>query len=228
MRRWLCVPLLLLSASPAAAATIDFTTLSRSAAETLQIGDVTITGVNGGLVSTVLGVGLGVGADGSWDANFHVDAGGSTAQETGDAGGGLNIAVNGTITGFTVRPYMVIDGPPLPDGVFLGFLARFDSVSPGGDGTKNFSMLAPFDEKTLDYTILQMTGMDRFALGGDASFYTLSRAYLAAYDFPDASFHYGFSITSIDYIPVPEPSTWLLLLCGLIGLHGAHRVATRT
>jgi hypothetical protein len=214
-----CAVLLLLSASPAWAIFVDFTQVSRGPSDTLHVKGVTITGVDGAEVSTVKGVGLGVGADASFDAVMSWDGDPSHFDLSGDWQR-VNLVVDGFINSITFQSYMIVEGPaPDPDNP-LSVLATFNPVSDFGDMPTDFGINGV---RVLDYTDwpLEMRPyeMNDLRLGAyRIDYFTWFRHYWEVN--PDFTLRFGFSITSLDYTPfqVPEPSTWSLLALGSVWL----------
>jgi hypothetical protein len=233
MRRWLSLLVVaLLWASPAHADLIDFTTLTAGPAATLQIGGVTISGEQDGLVAIEYGVGLGlVGLEGNGSLDYVWASG--TNTHTFD--GRLTLSVDGSINALTIQPYLRIDGPAPIDGVPLNipmsFLRDGDLIYP-----YYYAMLpAPFAPVTFDFhggSSLnpyddRIDALLSLGLDADWSLNDFFGAYLLSHDRAPATFSYGYSIVSLDYTPTPtpEPGTLALLALG-VGILSLRRHST--
>lgn len=222
----------LVMARPAGATTIDFTQFTAADA-TLTLGDVTITGNDGALVSVVAGTGLGAGDNGTFDAFIHFMPGLAPGTEM-NIDPRLQIAVAGLINNVTLQPFLHLDGPPPIEGAFFGFDL---TMTAQGDPARGFGSYggvvgvpAPFASTTIAFK----DGADGKAdvrpstltnVGISPIVMDVFKWYLIEQNFPDATFTFGYSITSLDYTPTeptPEPATLGLLLVGsgvlLVGL----------
>jgi len=222
----------LLLARSAVANTIDFTAATLGAANTIQIGGVTITGARGALVATdARGLGINDGAfDETWrslpDNTF-----------TGDFGL-LSISVDGTLNSLTIQPYLLVNGQAPVSGVDIAFQMSFmprGDLSYGqsyetirsatGSVTFNFTpgyVLNPFGDS--------ITALTRVGLGADLSNGDLFGAYLKSQGLESAEVSYGYSITGIDYTPTPTPEpSELLLMAGfaVLGYRGFRGQSSR-
>jgi hypothetical protein len=225
-------------ASPAEADLIDFTQVSIGPANTIQFEGVTITGGTGFAaiegtprepeqVSMVAGLGLGMGADGSFDVRSVFDNGGQFNASRSAQDLTATLSVNGRINSLAIQPYMHVEGPDPTETTFLHFRigGKVDHRrTDHAELNSAYWVHPPFAPFTIDYTQigdetrdLRPVSLINFGMFWyDLTQSDLFRPYMLLQGFPDATFTYGFSITALDYTPdpVPEPATWLLVGLG--------------
>jgi hypothetical protein len=218
----------------AAAEFIDFTKLSISARDVLTIGDLTITspGTNTdsggpfGQVGTVRGEGLGVGNFGSlggvdaWEYWGEAPPG---APSLLDGTLEFQIANGGRITALTVMPFLTHIAGPVPTIMPTAFSFSYDpdNLFPPAGQSISYKVATPGEPLTIQFTEHLPDRIKLVGLKGDMGqepFF--NPTFLES---PDTVFHYGFSVTSIEYTPVPEPGSLLLLTMGAGGLALARR-----
>lgn len=212
---------LVFSASGLHGDTVSFNDATRGPADALQIAGVTITGYNntGGdagqpatLLNYGLGVDNGVGPVSEIDRQQYFSlafAGGFIPASDSGVVEGLTLQVDGTINSITVQPEFRIysqDGTLLPGT--LPFSIYCYGNNPGSAG--------PHDEYDYLSGTNPVTISPNFSVGSisiditdGAGEYSNFQSYLATLS-GNETFQYGVSILSLDYTPVPEPSSLAL------------------
>ncbi|MDD5203954.1 MAG: PEP-CTERM sorting domain-containing protein [Desulfobacterales bacterium] len=214
-------------ASDAFATIVNFGNYDLGPSDPLVIEGVTITPliVGKGRPATVGGMGLGsdwIGSPGRLDRFSHYGAGqngGYTTQKEG-----INLKVDGVLNSFTISPYFsVLEGYDMQFPIELTYLGG------GYNGGFREHLWDAIDPAVSTYTYdlrwqsgLKMEPVDNtyilLASYWDEMMWAWEDLYLNGY--PEVSFQYGFTITSVDYTPVqsvPEPGTLILVFSGLIG-----------
>ncbi len=165
-----------------------------------------------GQPATVLGVGLG---DALIAPSYTIDRqlsfeGGSLNHTTIDEE--LRISVTGTINSLTLVPYFSVlnqdEQVMFPFDVHFqpksGFPPLWMTVDPSNPSPFKYTF-SP-DGEMPSYLYFIGCGSDSYP-GTDAYIYD----YLIAKGYPAMTFQMGFTITELDYTPIPEPSTFALL-----------------
>lgn len=227
-------------ASVAHADSIDFTKLSYGPSSAIYLDGLTVR-TDGSLASVVEGQGLGVGDDGVMNQFWHSLEGGGGLGTGGGDFGTLQMTVDGRINSVTIQPFLTFDGPPPVNGIVPGFVVTMRVAGSADLGFGSYGAARGIGPSSGPVTIAfkqpqdgaidvrPVTLTDIGFIDPDHTTSDWFRPYLLAENFPDVTFTYGFSITSVDFdrIPVPEPSTWLLLaLAGGGLLHYRRRRST--
>lgn len=230
-----CVLALMLGRNAASAETVYFNDADRGPSNVLQIDGITVTHTGTGYPpaigqpTTVLGVGLGlnetVGPMGEANEQAHWPAG-SSSYDVAAGGDGLSFCVNGAINSITFMPFLrIFSGTgelmPVPDGLNLEFMS-----SPFLTGS-GFPIVPA--NTTIPVTLWALEGAP--GAGGSTCYLTPQPnwspdiwfgTYRSEHLAEEQTLQWGFSVISLDYTPagIPEPSSAILLLAGLIGLFG--------
>lgn len=229
---WLALICIFLNGS-ANAITVYFDNANRGPSDTLQIGGITISGLTPwgptGQPATVAGAGLGSATVGpinsvDWQVHFAQGSFGDTSVSEG-----LRFSVDGVINSITIVPYYSLLGSEEP--LQFSFPIMIDPRTFGSGGVTYlspdwFNAATPYpSEITYNWAFRN----------GDISSFDINLIpasewgtpnvilydYLAANNFPDATFQFGFTIESLDYTPAPEPGTLSLAGLGLCGWLGS-------
>jgi hypothetical protein len=209
----------------AKAVVVHFGDYASGPSDTLQFGGVTVsdwTGWDGtqapaGEPVTVPGAGLGadlIGPSYTIDRELHFQVGTPFATEIDED---LNISVNGTINSLTIVPYMSILEPS--STVTFPFDIHFQTT--GGE-PPIWMVVDPSDPSPVEITFqgqgpseLRFIGLGHDSFPGtDGYLYN----YFEASGYSSMTVRMGFTITELDYTPVPEPSSALFLGLGLARL----------
>ncbi len=185
------------------AATVIFSDVDRAPSAVLQVGGIVISAGSkgaGGLPTTVAGIGLG---------SALLSPSATLDRLQNDAGRAESLllsasSIMGSITSVVVTPYFNIVGSP---GTFLVFdisIQRSDSVFTTYVNATSASPMTIF-----------IGGAAEVELGLQADFGNFAvQDYLRTH--PGTQLQFGYTINSLSYAPVPEPSTWALILFGLV------------
>lgn len=237
MRRPLMVAVLLvvLCSSNAEAILVDFTQVTRAPSDALVIDGVTITGspgfngIGASSISTVEGIGLGVGGlapSGSLDRlielNVTEDFPG-TGRDVRDVP--LTLTVDGEITALTILPYFTFLGPNAPEPMDR-FLMAYNTFTVGATSVPQIQYVDVGSPTTFHFpirfdpesplpgakSILDLGAYDDWDATRIGLYY-----YAKEHGLTSVTAQFGFSITSLEYTPrlVPEPATVGFLLVGM-------------
>ncbi len=213
---------LVISSQNASAVTVYFNDADRGPATSLQIGDVTVSVIAfASTTSAATVAGQGLGLDGGMGQIYdfdeqitqingdHVNYGYNDFQEPGL----LELTVPGTIDSITLLPFARVYSPSgdlLPDQpqfdiyCTLSFVSDHPQASPGMATTLYWN--GPGSVSTVD-----------IGIG-----HNLPPDYWLNLDAGDTA-ELGFTILSLDYTPVPEPSAVCLFVAGSFALLYANR-----
>lgn len=183
--------------------TVIFSDLDRAPSPVLQVGGIVISSGSkgaGGIPTTVAGIGLGsavLAPSGTLDRLQNNAAMAESLLLSASS-------IGGSITSIIVTPYFSIAGSP---GIFLVFDISIQQSGSVFTTYANATSASPM-------TIL-IGGSSAVELGLQADFGNFAvQEYLQTH--PGAVLQFGYTINSLTYAPVPEPSTWALILFGLV------------
>jgi hypothetical protein len=212
--------LIVFSGVNALAVIVDFTDMDRGPSNSLQIGDVTISGGSyfifdvGSMPATVSGTGLGsatIGAFGTVDRIENI---------TGYMRESLRLSVSGSLNSITITPYFEVVGSK--DDIFLPFdISYYLGSNPVGT---TYRTIMSSSSIVLNFPFMEAGSV---SIGLQSGFGNPEVGlYLAQH--PGATVEFGFAITSLDYTPaVPETSTVILFGVGLAGIGLLRRLSPK-
>ncbi|MFO1478378.1 MAG: PEP-CTERM sorting domain-containing protein [Verrucomicrobiota bacterium] len=214
---------LALSAPAAGAVTVDFSDVFRGPADSLFVDGVWATsGSVPGRPATVAGVGLGsdlVGAPGWIDCQLHYSPGCQFPDRQNGDGESLRLAVEGILNSVTVS----IDAPSTA-GVGLGLPFAISLATGGPLGSIFYQLINPGDSLvTISLPPWQQTSWIELGNAYEPGEFVFFDSYRHADPAPDQTIQFGFSVVSLDYVPVPEPALPGLLLLGAAGFLSRRR-----
>lgn len=210
------------AATASLAITVRFDDEDRGPTDTLQIVGVTVSGETwwdaAGLPETVLGAGLGstlVGTNTSVDRLMHFPSGGYAPDIDVREGLALSVDPMFKIDSVTIAPcFWGSLGPvQLPFQICVYPERRLfgpDWINLTDNYPTSITYTDLFGKGNYSSFVINLVQNQSLVAG----FYP----YLEANGFPEVTFQFGFTITSVDYSPIPEPGTVWVLGVGLLGL----------